>query len=462
MSSHEQKKQSVALSSVSASLLLTILKLVVGLMTGSIGILSEAAHSAMDFGAAALTWFAVRISDKPADEKHHYGHTKIESVTALIETGLLFLTSAWVVYEAVKRLMEGGHEVEVTWYAIAVVIISIVVDISRARALKKVAKETGSQALEADALHFSSDILSSAVVLVGLVFVHFGLGWADAVAGIFVAILVGHAAWELGRKTIDVLVDAAPEGLSEQIEEITAEVPGVVAIEKMRIKPAGPFVFIDMTVSVSRTLAHEKVQAICREVESRLKSALPESDTTVHARPIALNGETVTERVHVVGLNHNMHAHNISTSLSGERKQITFDVEVDGRLTIREAHEAVSALEKELHDEFDGELDICIHMDPLRHEERHTSELSSEEAARISKIIRESAATIQGIEDVHEIRLRRTEHDRLCITLHCAFADDILLENVHNLTSRLEGIIYQTLPETGRIIVHAEPLYAQD
>ncbi|MCE1273446.1 MAG: cation-efflux pump, partial [Chlorobiales bacterium] len=380
MSSHEQKKQSVALSSVSASLLLTTLKLVVGLMTGSIGILSEAAHSAMDFGAAALTWFAVRISDKPADEKHHYGHTKIESVTALIETGLLFLTSAWVVYEAVKRLMEGGHEVEVTWYAIAVVIISIVVDISRARALKKVARETGSQALEADALHFSSDILSSAVVLVGLVFVHFGLGWADAVAGIFVAILVGHAAWELGRKTIDVLVDAAPEGLSEQIEEITSEVPGVVAIEKMRIKPAGPFVFIDMTVSVSRTLAHEKVQAICREVESRLKSALPESDTTVHARPIALNGETVTERVHVVGLNHNMHAHNISTSLSGERKQITFDVEVDGRLTIREAHEAVTALEKELHDEFDGELDICIHMDPLRHEERHTSELSAEEA----------------------------------------------------------------------------------
>jgi len=462
MSSHQQKKQSVALSSVAASFLLTVLKIIVGLMTGSIGILSEAAHSAMDFGAAALTWFAVRISDKPADRKHHYGHTKIESVSALIETGLLFLTSAWVIYEAVKRLREGGHEIEVTWYSVAVIVISIVVDISRSRALTKVAKETGSQALEADALHFSSDILSSAVVLVGLVFVYFGMGWADAFAGLVVAVLVARAAWELGRKTIDVLVDAAPEGLPEQVEEITAKVPGVVAIEKMRIKPAGPFVFIDLTLTVSRTLPLEKVRSICAEAERRIEEALPDSDVTVNARPIALDSETLTERVHVVGLNHNMHAHNISTSLSGSRKQITFDVEVDGHLTIRAAHEAVSALEKELHEEFDGEIDICIHMDPLRHEERHTEELSPDEAERIDQSIRKAAGAIEGIEDVHDITVRRTEHDKLCITLHCAFADEILLENVHSLTSRLEGMIYGALPETSRVIVHAEPLYAED
>jgi len=462
MSSHQQKKQSVALSSVAASLLLTVLKIIVGLMTGSIGILSEAAHSAMDFGAAALTWFAVRISDKPADRKHHYGHTKIESVSALIETGLLFLTSAWVIYEAVKRLREGGHEIEVTWYSVAVIVISIVVDISRSRALTKVAKETGSQALEADALHFSSDILSSAVVLVGLVFVYFGMGWADAFAGLVVAVLVARAAWELGRKTIDVLVDAAPEGLPEQVEEITSKVPGVVAIEKMRIKPAGPFVFIDLTLTVSRTLPLEKVRSICAEAERRIEEALPDSDVTVNARPIALDSETLTERVHVVGLNHNMHAHNISTSLSGARKQITFDVEVDGHLTIRAAHEAVSALEKELHEEFDGEIDICIHMDPLRHEERHTEELSPDEAERIDQSIRKAAGAIEGIEDVHDITVRRTEHDKLCITLHCAFADEILLENVHSLTSRLEGEIYSALPETSRVIVHAEPLYAED
>ena len=462
MSSHEQKKQDVAQSSVFASLLLTILKIVVGLMTGSIGILSEAAHSAMDFGAAALTWFAVRISDKPADSKHHYGHTKIESVTALVETGLLFLTSAWVIYEAVNRLVHGGHEIEVTWYAIAVVIISIVVDISRASALKKVAKETGSQALEADALHFSSDILSSAVVLVGLAFVYFGLEWADAVSGIFVALLVGNAAWQLGRKTIDVLVDAAPEGISEQIEEIASGVPGVVAIEKIRVKPAGPFVFVDLSITVSRTFAHDKVRAICTAVEQRLKEEIPESDVSVNARPIALDSETVTERVHVVGLNHNMHAHNISVSLSGDRKQITFDVEVDGRLTIREAHDEVSVLEKELHAEFDGDIDICIHLDPLRQEERNAKPISLEDETRIAGIIRDAAGTIPGIQDVHDIRIRMTEHDRLCVTLHCAFSDEILLDDVHSLTSRLEGLIYTTLPETARIIIHAEPINAED
>ncbi len=462
MGSPEQKKQQVALSSVSASLLLTILKIVVGVATGSIGILSEAAHSAMDFGAAALTWFAVRISDKPADRNHHYGHTKIESVTALVETGLLFLTSTWVIYESSIRLLRGGHEVEVTWYAIAVVAISIVVDISRASALKRVARETGSQALEADALHFSSDILSSAVVLAGLAFVRAGFFWADAVAGIFVAILIVRAAWQLGRKTIDVLVDAAPEGLSEQIESIAGEVPGVVAIEKMRVKPAGPFVFVEMTVTVSRTLPLEKVKAICTAVETRLKAELPESDINVNARPITLDSETLTERVHLVGLNHNLHAHNISTTLSGTRKQINFDVEVDGQLTIREAHEAVSALEQELYSEFNGEIDICIHLDPLRNEEPPASEIPPEERERINGLIREAAGAIGGIEGIHNISIHKTGQGRLCITLHCTFDDNIPLENAHALTSRLESMIYKAVPETARIIVHAEPLCAQD
>ncbi|HWR00828.1 MAG TPA: cation diffusion facilitator family transporter [Chlorobaculum sp.] len=461
MSNHQQKKQNVALSSVSASLLLTVMKIVVGLMTGSIGILSEAAHSAMDFGAAALTWFAVRISDKPADSKHHYGHTKIESVSALIETGLLFITCFWIVYESAERLIEGKSEIKVTWYAIAVIVISIVVDISRSRALKKIARETRSQALEADALHFSSDILSSAVVLVGLGFVAIGIHWADAAAGMIVAVLVARAAWGLGRKTIDVLVDAAPEGLSEQIEQIASGVPGVVAIEKMRVKPAGPFVFVDLTVTVSRTLPHEKVGSICSEVERSLKEKLPDSDITVNARPIVLDSETITERIHVIGLNHNLHAHNISTSLSGDKKQITFDVEVDCRLTILEAHERVSKLEKELRKEFNGEIDVCIHLDPLSHEERSARPIAPENRADIKSAIVKAAETIPGIKDIHDITILVTEHDKLCITLHCGFEDDTLLENVHSITSRLEGLIYHALPETSRIIVHAEPLYAQ-
>ncbi len=457
---HGHKKQQVALTSVTASFFLTAMKLVVGIMTGSIGIISEAAHSALDFAAASLTLFAVKVSDKPADSKHHYGHAKVESVSALIETGLLVITSLWIIYAASERLIAGTTEIEVKWYAIAIMVISIVVDFSRSRALKKVATETNSQALEADALHFSSDILSSAVVLVGLIFVSMGIVWADAVAGIAVAVLVGGAAFNLGKKTIDVLIDAAPEGLAERIEEITMTIGGVIAIDKIRVKPTGPQVFIEMSVCVNRTLSVEKVQAICANIEQKVRGEFPVGDMTINTRPIALNNETIAERVHVVGLNHNLHAHNISTSLSGQKKQITFDVEIDQRLTIKEAHNTVTALEDELRSEFDGELDICIHLDPLRYDERTTNSVSSEEEEHVRRLIVKASQSIQKIQDVHDIQIKKNEQQKLFITLHCSFHDDTLLEEVHSLTSQLEGAIYRSLRDAGRVIIHAEPLLA--
>lgn len=459
---NNHKKQQVAFSSVLASLLLTVMKLVVGIMTGSIGIISEAAHSALDFGAASLTLFAVKMSDKPADSKHHYGHAKVESVSALIETGLLIVTSIWIISTAVERLIAGKTEIDVTWYwyAVGVMVISIVVDFSRSRALSRVAKETNSQALEADALHFSSDILSSAVVLLGLVCVSLGITWADAVAGIAVALLVGWAAFNLGKKTIDVLIDAAPEGLADRIEEITLAIRGVIAIDKIRVKPTGPQVFIEMAICVNRTLSVEKVQVICADIEKRVREEFSVGDITINTRPIALNSETIAERVHVIGLNHNLHAHNISTNLTDEKKHICFDVEIDQRLTIKQAHDTVNALEEELHREFDGELDICIHLDPLRNEEHSTGFLQAEEKVLVYNTIIKASKEIEKIQDVHEIHIHKTEKEKLFITLHCSFDDEVLLEEVHSLTSQLEGAIYRALPNAGRVIIHAEPLFA--
>ncbi len=454
------KKQQVALSSVLASLLLTIMKLVVGIMSGSIGIISEAAHSALDLGAASLTLFAVNMSSKPADRKHHYGHAKVESVSALIETALLVVTSIWIIYAATERLIAGSVEIEVKWYAIAIMVISIVVDFSRSRALKKVAKETNSQALEADALHFSSDILSSAVVLLGLIFVSFGIAWADAVAGIAVALLVAWAAFSLGKKTIDVLIDAAPEGIADRLEEITMMVSGVISIDKVRVKPTGPQVFIEMAICVNRTLSVEKVQRICSDIEKRVRDEFPVGDITINTRPIALNSETIAERVHVIGLNHNLHAHNISTNLTERQKQITFDVEIDQQLTIKQAHDTVNALEEELHREFDGELNICIHLDPLRNDECCTTTLQAGEEKVVRDTIINAAQSIRKIQDVHDIQILKTEKEKLFITLHCSFNDEVLLEEVHSLTSQLEGAIYRSLPNAGRVIIHAEPLFA--
>ena len=287
-----------------------------------------------------------------------------------------------------------------------------------------------------------------------------GITWADAVAGIAVAILVAFAAFNLGKKTIDILIDAAPEGLSDRIEEITMTVGGVISIDRVRVKPTGPQVFIEMVVCVNRTLSVEKVQKICAEIEQKLAEEFPVADITINTRPIALNNETIAERVHVIGLNHNLHAHNISTNLTEQKKNITFDVEIDQQLTIKQAHDTVTALEDELRNEFDGDLDICIHIDPLRNEERCTSSLSAEEELESRDIIVAVSKSIENIQNVHDIQIRKSENQKLFITLHCSFNDEVLLEEVHSLTSRLEGAIYQSLPNAYRVIIHAEPLYA--
>src|SRR6267378_7779112 len=214
-------KQRVALTSIAASGGLTIAKGVVGLATGSLAILSEAAHSLLDLAATIMTYFAVRVSGRPADAEHHYGHGKVESVTALAETALLFLLSGMVIWEAGHRLIAGEtHAVAATAWAFGVIVVSIVVDFFRARALYRVASETSSEALEADALHFGSDMWSSAAVLVGLGVVALGFPWADSAAAIIVAVFICVAGWRLGRRTIETLTDTAPEGAAARISDI--------------------------------------------------------------------------------------------------------------------------------------------------------------------------------------------------------------------------------------------------
>jgi cation diffusion facilitator family transporter len=279
------KKSSVALASVFASFVLTVFKLIVGLITGSIGILSEAAHSLIDLGAALLTYFAVKIGDKEADSHHHYGHQKIESVSALVETGLLFLTSMWIIYEAITRLGTGKAEVDMTWYAFAVMILSILIDYSRSRALKKVAKETKSQALEADALHFNSDIFSSLTVIVGLIFVSLGIAKADAIAAIGVSLFVLHAGYSLGRRTVNVLIDTTPEGISEKINTIANQVEGVISVKRVRAREVGATIFIDMMITVKKTLSIEKAHLICDDIEANIKTSIPNADITIHFEP---------------------------------------------------------------------------------------------------------------------------------------------------------------------------------
>ena len=275
-------KEKAALGSIAASAGLTAAKATVGLATGSLAILSEAGHSLLDLSATVLTYFAVRISGKPADAEHQYGHGKIESVSALAETALLFVLTAVVIWEAAARLI-GAHAeaVEATAAAFAIIAASIVVDFFRARALRSVAKKTSSEALEADALHFGSDMWSSIAVLIGLCGVALGYSWADAAAALVVAVFICIAGYRLGRRTINTLTDTAPAGVSEKVAAIARLEPGVVAVERVRARPAGAVLFVDLGIGVSRTLPLDRVAAIKERLSRDIRADLPNAEVTI-------------------------------------------------------------------------------------------------------------------------------------------------------------------------------------
>src|SRR5215831_359057 len=255
------EKRAVAASSVWAAVCITVLKVIVGVTTGSLGILSEAAHSGLDLIAALITFFSVRVSDKPADADHQYGHEKVENFSAFLETGLLLLTCAWIVREAIKRLFFKSVEIEPSSWAFLVMFASIGVDVWRSRALGKIAEKYDSQALEADALHFSTDIWSSGVVVLGLAVVWlgrvYGVDWlrdADPVAALFVAGVVVYVSSRLARRTVDALLDAAPAGVRAKIMAAVNNVDGLLEVDRVRIRRAGNRYFADLSIGLARNV----------------------------------------------------------------------------------------------------------------------------------------------------------------------------------------------------------------
>jgi cation diffusion facilitator family transporter len=289
----DREKQSAALSSLLAAVVLTAFKIIVGIATGSLGILAEAAHSGLDLVAAALTFVAVRISGRPADHTHLYGHGKVESLSALAETLLLLLTCAWIIREAIHRLLTHTADIEVTVWSFAVMATSIVIDISRSRVLSRAAKKFNSQALEADALHFKTDVWSSAVVIFGLACVKLGdlnpaLGWlrqADALAALGVSGLVIWVSWRLGRRTVDALLDTAPAGMEDRILAAVEAVPGVRNCHHIRVRYSGPVMFIDLHVLVDGRQSLFEAHALTETIEGVIQEIAPQADVTVHPEP---------------------------------------------------------------------------------------------------------------------------------------------------------------------------------
>ena len=457
----QAEKKGVALNSIFAAIAITLLKVVVGITTGSLGILSEAAHSGLDLVAAAITYFSVRVSDRPADAIHQYGHGKVENFSAFIETALLLATCVWIVYEAAKRLFFHSVEIEPSVWAFVVMGISIMVDLWRSRRLLRVAEKYNSQALLADALHFSTDVWSSSVVIVGLVLVLLGrnysvpwLAKADPIAALVVACIVVYVSWRLARETIDALLDAAPAGIRSRIIANVSSVNGVLAVDRVRIRRGGNKYFADIAVAMPRNVTFQKSEQVANDAASVVRELLPGSDVVVNAMARASRSESMFDRIRAVATRHNLNVHDISVQDVNGTLHVEQHVELDEQMPLKAAHDHVTRLEGEIRGEIPEIASILTHIES----EPATIESSDGplEAANLERHIQKVSRCFPEVIDTHDLIFQRVA-GRLYLSLHCTLRDDLPLSRVHDIQTAMEGKFRQEVPDLFRVLIHPEP-----
>jgi len=448
-----------------AALSLASTKLIVGLLTGSLGILAEAAHSGLDLVAAIVTLLAVRISGKPADSEHLYGHGKIENFSALIETGLLFVTCAWIIYEAVQRIFFHPAKINPSIWAFFIMAISIAVDISRSRMLYSVARKHHSQALEADALHFSTDVWSSLVVIFGLAMVWLGqnvfpgyaklLEKADAIAALGVAFIVISVSYRLGKRTVDVLLDTAPDGLPQKITETAEQVDGVMSTGQIRVRRSGPRFFVDMTVEVDRNLSFERAHAIAEAVEDQVQLIVPGADIVVHTDPREDERETIAKRIRAVANRNQLAVHNINVHEDKGQIYVDMHLEVDDHLSLDQAHELASHIEQDLRDDMPEIVQINTHIESRGTGVGNGQDVTTQESGLVKRI-KKITDEIVGKPCCHNITVHR-QGDKFVVALHCTFDKELSIIQVHEISTRIEEHLKNTISVLDRVLVHAEP-----
>jgi cation diffusion facilitator family transporter len=457
MNGANRLKERAALTSIAVSALMTAAKFAAGLASGSLAILSEAGHNLADVATTILTYFAIRIGNKPADEDHQFGHAKVEPLAALLETGFLFALAVYILIEAIKRL--AGHDtiIDANPFAFGVLIASIIVDLVRWRSLKRIAATTKSDALAADALHFSSDMVSSALALCGIAAAHYGYPQGDALAASGLAIFIAVAGFQIGRRTVNTLVDAAPKGLASQIRSIAQTVPGVVKVETLRLRPAGAEVFGDIAVTVSRTLPLENAAAIEANVAAAIAAKHPEVAVTVAVQPIALDDETMLERILLIAAKRRVPVHHVTMQEIEGRTAISFDVELDGRMSHGNAHEIVSGLESEIGRELGPGIEVESHIEPLEPRPLRGQDAPPATRAEIAHALAKMVSGTGPIRDVHSVRVRTTP-DGLVVNYHCLVSPYLSVDEVHEHVDELDRKMRAEFAGIVRIVGHAEPL----
>lgn len=457
MSDHAHAKEQAAFWSIVASAVITLGKGVAGLSTGSLALISDAAHSLLDVAATIFTYFAVRVASKPADEEHPYGHGKVESLAALFETAFLFLLSGAVAFAGISRLASGTTEFELRWYAVAVLLISIGIDAWRWRTLNKVAKETGSHALAADALHFSSDLINSVLVLLALGAAALGYPQADALVAVGVAIFIAFAGFQLARGTIGTLIDTAPAGVADRIRTIAGDTPGIVSVEGVRVRGVGAHAFAEIVVTVPRTLPLDRVVAVKQRLADAIETALPEARVTVTANGVALDEETVLERVLLIAAKRRVPVHHVTVQDLGGRRSVSLDIEVDGRMSLGAAHTVASRFEAAIREELGPDTEVETHIEPLVVASLDGRDADPAVVEQVRASLARHAALTIAITDVHNVRVRETAHG-LVVNYHCRVEPGMNVASMHEQVDQLEHAVRTDVPQIIRIVSHTEPV----
>ncbi|HEX8599813.1 MAG TPA: cation-efflux pump [Chloroflexia bacterium] len=454
-----REKNWAALSSMLVAVLLTAAKLVAGLISGSLGLLSEALHSAMDLVGTVLSYAAVRISSRPADATHPYGHAKVESLSALVAVGILSITALGILREAFERIA-GSHVVpQQNWLGIAVLVVAVAVDYSRSRYLRRVADEHGSPALAADAAHFATDLLGSLAVLLGLLIVTLGtfLGWpsqvlglVDASAGALVALIILGVAGQLAVRAVHALTDRVPPGLVSEVVAAAEGTPNMIGKPSARVRFLGDRPYADVLINVARGLSLERSREVSDEVVSRVQKILPHADVVVHTQPVASQSESAVEAATVTAARLGLGVHHVRAFETPSGLRLDMHMEVPASLSLREAHEQADRLEAALTSELQS-AEVQVHIEP-RHEELYRLWKDDESRiveAQIARITRE-------IDGVHDIEVLNSDQG-LVVTLHYYMPDNLPIAAAHSKTAQIEQAVRDALPGIYRITVHPEP-----
>ena len=493
------EKIQIAITSIIASASLTVSKFIIAVYTNSLGLLSEGMHSGLDVLAALMTLYAIRISRKPPDPEHNYGYAKFESLTSLGAVLLLFIVAGWIFYEGLERIFFKQVVPEITVFSFGILIVSIVVDYGRSRALYKVAGKYGSQAIEADALHFRVDMLTSFVVLVGLAIVYFlGIPNADAYSAITVAGLIVYTSLGLGRRTLDVLLDKAPKGIQGQIHESITGFEGIKKAHSIRVRKVGKDTFVDLHIEVPRIFTHDKAHRIATSVEYKIKNEiLPNSDVVVHVDAVEdYLTETIKDKIRLISEDfpsiknvHSIYLSNIVVNETSDRSKnnetsensiqllhLYLDVQMDDKLSFKIAHGVVDDFEKKIKEEVQNIKRITTHIETDLDIE---SSVGREEMADQTFLerIKKMALSIEGVSDCDEISLVYVKNE-LHITLTIKINplsiksddrssdsipssssnpdDSLSVEKAHDISTQVQNLLLENT-NAARVIVHAEP-----